>query len=700
MQAKDAAPIVDREVSWLAFNARVLQEAADPAVPLGARLDFLAIFSSNLDEFFRVRVASLRSLLRLSRKSKDRLAVQPKRLLARIHRIVDAQQVRFGEIFRDRVLPALGAHGIHLVDDTCVSRTQAMWLRHELERMRPHLEPIVLNGDAPFLENRGLYLIVELRASGGPSIAPEPMRYGLLRIPDALPRFLTLPQEDDRRCVIFLDDALRLHLSALFEGWRTGPAFAVKLTRDAELDLEDEYSVDLVDAIRKSLKRRALGVPSRFLYDQQAPHGMVLWLRDRFGLEDEDLVPGGRYHNLHDLAKFPRFGIPELTPPQVEPLRHPLCDVPSVLDAVAERDHLLHLPYQTFEPVTRFLAEAATDPGVEEIWITLYRVPADSAIVSALIDAAAAGKKVTAFVEVKARFDEETNLEHGARLEAAGVRTLYSLPGLKVHCKLLLVVRRSNGDAQRLAYLGTGNFNERTARVYADHGLFTANARLTEDVRAVFAFLTGEEKRPRFRQLLVAPFGLRRGFGRRIDREIDAAKAGQPAGMILKMNSLEDPKMVRRLYRASRAGVPIRLIVRGICRLAPGVEGHSETIEGRSIVDRYLEHARIYLFQAGGRETLYLASADWMSRNLNRRVEVAFPVHDAELRRELRALLDLQLADNRKARILDRRQTNAYASTTGPPVRAQVDFRRYLERRARPGTGTPQLVTSRAEGDR
>ena len=700
MHTKGAAPIVDREVSWLAFNARVLQEAADPAVPLGARLDFLAIFSSNLDEFFRVRVASLRSLLRLSRKSTQRLDVQPKRQLARIHRIVDAQQVRFGEIFRDRVLPALGAHGIHLVDDTGVSRTQAAWLRQELERMRPYIEPIVLDGEAPFLENRGLYLIVELLAGAGPSIAPEPMRYGLLRIPDELPRFLTLPPVDDRRCVIFLDDVLRLHMATLFEGWRTGPAFAVKLTRDAELNLEDEYSVDLVEAIRRSVKRRALGVPSRFLYDQQAPHGMVLYLRNRFELEEEDLVPGGRYHNLNDLAEFPRFGIPGLSPPPVAPLVHPLCDVASVLDAVAARDHLLHLPYQTFEPVTRFVEEAAADPGVEEIWITLYRVPRESAVVNALVDAAAHGKRVTAFVEVKARFDEETNLEHGGRLEAAGVRTLYSLPGLKVHCKLILVVRRNDGAEQRLACLSTGNFNERTARVYADHALFTADPRMTEDVRRVFAYLTGEEKQPRFTQLLVAPFGLRRAFNRHIDRETEAVKAGQPAGMILKMNSLEDVKMVRRLYRASRAGVPIRLIVRGICRLAPGVEGHSETIEARSIVDRYLEHARIHLFQAGGREVLYLASADWMSRNLNRRVEVAFPVHDPELRRELRALLDLQLADNRKARILDRRQTNAYASAAGPPVRAQVDFQRYLERRVRPAARSTPLVTSPAEGHR
>jgi polyphosphate kinase len=382
-----------------------------------------------------------------------------------------------------------------------------------------------------------------------------------------------------------------------------------------------------------------------------------------------------------------------------------LADAPSVLDAVAERDHLLHLPYQSFQPVLRFLEEAGNDPTVDEIWITLYRVARDSEVVNALLKAAARGKKVTAFLELKARFDEESNLNYGERLAAAGVRTLYSLPGLKVHAKLALVVRRAGStEPPLLAYLSTGNFNEQTARIYADHGLFTADPRLTTEVRRVFAYLAGEKKNPRFRHLLVAPMELRKRLYQRIAAETSAAEAGKACGMILKMNSLEDRKIIRRLYDASNAGVPIRLIVRGICCAAPGQKGLSENIEARSIVDRFLEHARIFLFHERGRETLYLSSADWMNRNLTYRVEVAFPIYDAELRRELRALLDLQLADNVKARRIDSDNSNEYIRSDGPPVRAQRDFYRYLERRsgriaaARAADRSADLVTSPGEG--
>ncbi|MGH7551966.1 MAG: polyphosphate kinase 1, partial [Longimicrobiales bacterium] len=373
---KQAYRYADRESSWLAFNARVLQEAEDPTVPLGARLDFLAIFSSNLDEFFRVRVASLRSLLRLGRKSQHKLDVDPARELREIHRIVDEQQQRFGDIFRS-ILPDLERRGIKLIDESGLNEWQAAVLRREFEqRIRACLSPVMLDGAAPFLANRALYLVVELTPADGPSVVPEQTRYALVEVPTVrLSRFVTLPSADDRHFVMFLDDVIRFNLPALFPGWRVGPAFAVKLTRDAELYLEDEFSGNLVAAIRKSLVKRERGLPSRFLYDAHAPYAMVTFLKQRFSLDDEDMIPGGRYHNLHDLLSFPRFGLSGLSYPPMPPLPHPeLEGVPSLFDAIAERDRLLHFPYQSFEYVVRLLDEAASDPDVDEVWITLYRV--------------------------------------------------------------------------------------------------------------------------------------------------------------------------------------------------------------------------------------------------------------------------------------------------------------------------------------
>jgi polyphosphate kinase len=346
--------------------------------------------------------------------------------------------------------------------------------------------------------------------------------------------------------------------------------------------------------------------------------------------------------------------------------------------AVRERDQVIHLPYQTFDHVVRFLTEAAADPAVEEVWLTVYRVARDSSVLSALIDAARNGKRVTVFMEVQARFDEESNLHWAQRLEAAGVRTLYSMQGLKVHAKVALVVSREDGERRLYSYVGTGNFNEKTAKVYTDHGIFTCDPRITQDVEQVFRFLAGEVQEPHTEHLLVAPFTLRKRFNRLIEHEAERASAGRPSGMTLKMNSLEDEKIIDRLYEASRAGVPIDIIVRGICRLVPGVAGQSESIRVRSIIDRYLEHARIYRFHHDGENLLYLASADWMKRNLSHRVEVAIPVYDPEIRRQLETVLALQLADNSKARVVDAGGANPYARGGGPLVRAQEAFRSFV----------------------
>lgn len=673
----------NRELSWLSFNERVLQEAANPSVPLGERLNFLAIFSSNLDEFFRVRVASLRSLLRLKPKRVERLGINPARVLRQIHGVVSDQQNRFGDIFQHEVVPALAGEGIALIDETRLTHDEATYLRADFTaRIAPLIRPIELASDAPvpFLENRGLHLVVELwpAEDAAHEVWPE---HALVPIPSPpLPRFVVLPQRDGPNRVLFLDDVVRLGLPALFPDHEVGNAFAVKLSRDADLYLEDEFSGSLVDSIRKGLKKRETGLPCRFLYDRNAPYPLVRKLRERFGLDDEDLVIGGRYHNLHDLADFPRFDRSDLSNPSLPPLPHPVLDsAPSVLAAIAERDHMLHFPYHRFDSVIRMLDEAAHDPAVSAIWISLYRLAPDSAVARALIAAAENGKRVTAFVEAKARFDEESNLLWAERLEAAGVRTLYSMPGLKVHAKLALIERVEEGAVRRYAYLGTGNFNERTACVYTDHALLTSDPELTEEVARVFAFLAGELENPAFEHLMVAPFDMRKRLYALIEQEALAARAGRRAGITLKINSLEDPKIIARLYDASLAGVPIELIVRGICCLVPGAPGMSETVRARSIVDRFLEHGRIFVFENGGAPAYWLASADWMSRNLSRRIEVAFPIRDPGLQHELRTVLDLSLADNCKARVLDDGQTNRYVPEDGAIVRAQHDVYRYFE---------------------
>jgi polyphosphate kinase len=676
-------PTFDRELSWLAFNGRVLQEAADPRVPLAERLGFLAIFSSNLDEFFRVRVAALRALLRLKKKHQKGLDLNPAKLLRTIHATVAEQQETFGDIFRGHLLPALERHGIALRDERELTDEQEAWLLDHFRReVRPHLHPVLLGDTAPFLENGRLYLVAELWPHAHAGRSADHPTIALIEVPRRLRRFVEVP-DTASRVVLFLDDVIRLGLRLLFPEYETGDAFAVKLTRDADLNVEDEFSGDLVAKIRKALGRRDQGPPSRFLYDPRMPYGLVTTLKEQLGLEDEDLVGGGRYHNFGDLWDFPRPDDPTLSYPTLPPLPHPeLEDAPSLLDAVAERDRLLHLPYQRYDYVVRLLEEAAASSDVEEIWMSLYRVAKDSALARALITAAEAGKRVTAFVEVKARFDEENNLDWGERMEAAGVRVLYSMPGMKVHAKLALVGRRTADGLHYTAIFSTGNFNEKTARIYADHVLFTADSRLTDEARRVFDYLAGEDDAPTFDHLLVAPFTLHKGITKRIKREVKHAAAGRPARLTLKMNALEEDAIVARLYEASTAGVDVQMMVRGICRLLPGVPDLSDRVAVRSIVDRFLEHARVWLFHNDGDEELFLASADWMHRNFHRRVEVAVPIYDDALRAELKHLLALQFADDTKARVIDAEQRNAYHRPAEPTgVRAQTDTYAYLRER-------------------
>ncbi|MDA0311601.1 MAG: polyphosphate kinase 1 [Gemmatimonadetes bacterium] len=533
---------------------------------------------------------------------------------------------------------------------------------------------------APFPKNNRVYLAVELWEGDAEAIQSWTPSYQVLEVPSGdVPRFLVLQSRGEHHEVMFLDDLIRYNMDELFPDHEVGRTYAFKMTRDAELYVEDEFEVGLVDAIRQSLGKRDTGLPSRFLCDMQTPYVLVHRLQHELGLEEEDLVLGGRYHNLSDLMGFPRFGRDDLSYPKRPPLPHPALDsAESVLDLVRGGDQVIYTPYQSFAHFVRFLNEAAEDPNVEAMSLTVYRVANDSDVLTALLKAAKNGKKVTVFVEVQARFDQQTNLKWGTRLEEADVKTLYSIRGLKVHAKIWLIARREEDGVRRYGYVGTGNFNEKTAGIYTDHGIFTADERITADLDQVFQFLAGEIEEPEIHHLLVAPFTLRSGFNALIEAEGATAAEGKASGITLKMNALEDAQIIPLLYDASVAGVPIDIIVRGICRLVQGVPGQSETIRVRSIVDRYLEHPRMYMFHAGGEERLYLASADWMKRNLSSRVEVAVPVYDPEVKRQLRALIDIQMSDNQKARSVQADGSNPYLRDDGAPVRSQEAFRAYL----------------------
>lgn len=671
-----ALRLKNRDISWLAFNHRVLQEAAEPAVPLYERIKFLAIWSSNLDEFFRVRVASLRALARLKKKTKRKLDIEPEELLKRLLKGVWLQQEEFGEIFRKRIKKDLAKEGIFLVRENELSKKQKEFvISHFQSTVLPKLSPVFLSEEKapPFLLNRALYLIVRLRRkSDEPKKQPE--QYALVEIPTALlPRFFSIATEQNHHYILFLDDVIRVGLNNMFPQHVVSGAYAVKLTRDAELELGDEYSGDLLEKVKRAIGKRSEGVPARFLYDTEMPKKLLLFLQRIFLLADDDLVPGSRYHNFSDFFAFPNPKSPSLMYEPMPPLKV-FKDEGSIFDKINEKDTLTHFPYHSYDSVLRFLGEAADDEAVRSIKITLYRVAKDSRVVGQLLRAANNGKDVTVFVEVKARFDEESNIFRGEELEKAGARVLYSIPNLKVHAKLCLVERAENVGIRQYAYLSTGNFNESAATQYTDFGFFTSDKRLTNEAERIFQVLRREKNKVECEHLLVSPFSMRAGFEAMIVREIKHAKKGREALIVAKMNSLEDSGMIEKLYEASNAGVKMKLIVRGICCLIPGIKGMSENIEVISIVDRFLEHARVFLFHNNGNQRLYLSSADWMKRNLDRRIEVAFPIYDKQIQQRLKEILDLQLRDNVKARLIDKKLSNRLRSTKDEiKVRSQFD---------------------------
>ena len=671
------APIFEeRDISWLSFNHRVLQEAKDPNVPLYERLKFLAIYSSNLDEFFRVRVSSMRSFKEMGKKTRKQLDVKPKKILKQIKVIVEAQQNEFGRIFEQEILKGLAKENIHLITETKYTTEQAVFAtRFFVDKVKPHLNPISLDRaeDHLFLKNKALYLVVQFNDKGE--------KVAVVNIPtEQVGRFVVLPNIGNKFYITFLDDIIRHNLTKIFSNQKIKGVYSVKLSRDAELYLGDEFSGDLIEKLKKNLDKRSTGLPTRFLYDQNIPVILLKRLKQLFYLSKYDLVPGARYHNFNDFLSFPDPSN-QAKLHDVAMLSLPHRDLEkqaSLIEAIGTRDYILHFPYQAYDYVPKLIWEAAEDSKVKEIKITLYRVASKSAVTSALLHALEKGKKVNVFIEAKARFDEASNLYWGKQLQQAGATVLYSYPGIKVHTKLLLIRRKETNMLRNYAYLGTGNFNEKTAKLYCDHAILTADARLADEVLQIFELLERKIILPKTKHLLVSPFTARSGFAKMIKKEIKLAKAGKEAYMILKMNSLEDKGLIELLYEASCAGVKIQLIVRGICCLVPGVKELSENISVISVIDRFLEHARVYIFGNGGKEKMYLASADWMTRNLDRRVEVVFPVYGLSTYQELRHIIDLQLADNVKARIINQMSDNSYVENEKEKIACQQATYRFL----------------------
>ena len=588
----------ERDISWLYFNERVLQEAGDSKVPLYERIKFLAIYSSNLDEFFRVRVSSMRRFKELKKETrKELLDIKPKRILKQVQKIVQSQLEEFGRIFREEILPDLESEGFELrVFDEFSEGQKAFTKAYFQERLSDHVKSVLVDNESrPWLDNQGLYFAV---------LAQDQIY--IVNIPTSFSeRFIVLPGDEQKFAVTVLDEIVRQNIPGLI-GREPEEIIAIKISRDAELYIDDEYSGNLLEKLKASLRQRDIGAPTRFLYDASISDDFLEKLREAFDLTKYDLTPGARHHNFDDLFSFPdKYRKTRFYYPEEPPLEHPELErKESLIDSVIQKDRIVHYPYQPISYLLRFLEEVAEHPDVEEISMTLYRAANKSKIAASLLKAASKGKKVTVFIEAKARFNEESNLNYGDELTKAGARVLYSYPGIKVHAKLLSVTFKTSATVSRLCYLSTGNFNEKTARIYCDHGFFTANQKICSDVNQVFDVLDGKVIIPKSNHLLIAPFTLRRRFVELIDREIELAKSGQSAYMILKMNSLEDPEMIQKLYDASAAGVKIKLIVRGISCIKMGVLGLSDNIEGLSIVDRYLEHARLYIFGNGGEEQM------------------------------------------------------------------------------------------------
>lgn len=673
--------LINREVSWLSFNERVLQEANDNSVPVLERLRFLGIFSNNQDEFFRVRVATVRRLAALGKRSKTVYHNKPHKVLEQVHDVVVSQGKWFDEIYND-VQQELRRNKVFIINETQLTKAQGIFVKNYFdENVRPSLVPIMLNQvkQFPYLRDKVIYLAIKL--NNGKS-----KQFSLLEIPaTTTDRFVILPSHNQNQYIILLDDIIRYNLPEVFStfNFKTIESFTIKVTRDAELDIDNDVSQSFIDKISKGVKARQKGSPVRFVYDNNISRDLLDFLKTKMKLQDlNNLIPGGRYHNFKDFMNFPTVGAKNLLYEKQKPLSHPLLPFnKSYFEVLKKQDVMLHYPYQSFSHFIELLREAAIDPNVKSIKITLYRVAKTSKVINALINAAKNGKQVIAVVEVQARFDEEANIRWARKLQDEGIQVIYGVSGLKVHSKLCLISRVENGKNVRYANITTGNYNEQTSLVYADDALFTADTKITNEVEHVFEFFERNYKVHAFKHLILSPLATRKKFLRFIDNESEAAAKGKPASIFLKMNSLVDEEMIEALYKASKAGVKIRIIVRGICALIAGIEGISENIEVISIIDKYLEHSRIFIFENQGNPLYYFSSADWMTRNLDSRIEVTCPIYDERIQKELRDMMEIQWSDNVKARVIDPEQQNNHrVSTSTKKIRSQEAIYNYFKK--------------------
>nr|WP_276898409.1 polyphosphate kinase 1 [Pedobacter kyonggii] len=668
----------NRDLSWLKFNERILMEAERSTVPLLERIKFLSIFSSNLDEFYRVRMPVLLALEKLSNKEDNDIQIDDN-LLDTANQLISEQQQRYGKVLKSDLIPLLKENKINVIyGQPFPVEIQKNITRYFLGQVMAFLQPVYINADTNFFpSNNELYFLITLKKK-------EDAEVVILNIPsNQLPRFYKV-EAGEETFIVFLDDIIRFHLDRIFpEGEITG-CYSFKITRDAEIDLKDEYSGSLSEQLEKQLLKRDSGLATRFLHQPGIPANVFELLKKLFNLKKANRMEGGQYHNLKDFMSFP------VNSPKLSNQNWPkLCNTDlidgSLTEAIYKNDIIVHTPYQSYDSVLRFFNEAAIDEDVREIYVTLYRVASDSKIVNALISAAKNGKKVTVLVELKARFDEANNIKWAKKMKEVGVDIIYSVTALKVHAKVALVKRQIGNRMRYSGLFSTGNFNESTAAFYTDHILMTANKEMLREVELLFIFLAKRVKPTsadliKFNHLLVAQFNLQQVFLNLIDREIEHAKQGKPSGITIKMNNLEEKVLINKLYEASQAGVKIELIVRSICRLIPGVHGMSENIKVTRIVDRYLEHGRVFIFHNLGKNDVYLGSADWMNRNIYRRIEVCFPIYNEQIKQEMIAIIEIQKQDNVQAVCIDENMNNIPVKSSRTPVESQRDIYQLLKK--------------------
>jgi polyphosphate kinase len=683
---------IDREKSWLCFNARVLQEAADINVPLLDRMRFVGIFSNNLDEFFRVRFAAVRRLS-LSGVSGEKVlgGVTSSELLKEITAIVIKQQIESLIILR-RIEKELKKHNVFIVNEKQISKEQCDFVKDFfIQKVSPALVTIILNdlSEFPTLMDTVGYLAVRMKikpSKNSKETEPE-IRYALIEIPSTLNRFVVLPSIDDKQYVIMLDDVIRYNLNQIFNifNYESIEAHMIKITRDAQLEIDSDLSKSMLEKIATGVKERRIGEPVRFIYDNQIHDDTLNFFLTKMKIDASDSkIPGGRYHNRRDLMDFPNLGRFDLLYKNNAPLPVPGLSLEgSILEKIRQKDYIINAPYQSFSYVIKMLREAALDPKVTSIKITLYRLAKNSQIISSLINAARNGKKVVVQIELQARFDEASNIYYSEQMQMEGIELIFGIKGLKVHSKICLIERHEGDKNVRYGFISTGNFNESTAKIYTDVTLLTSHQEILKDVSKIFNFFDVNFRLYRYKHLIVSPHYSRARFMRLIDEEITNAKEGKEAYIKLKMNSLSDFKMIDKLYQASCEGVKIQLQVRGICSLIPGIKGMSENIEAISIVDNYLEHTRLYLFANGGDPEVYIASADFMTRNLDGRVEVTCPIYDNEIKKELIESFEISWKGNVKARIISEKLDNKYRIRGDEPeFRAQLETYNYFKEKA------------------